>query len=88
MNKILYASLIILIGLIPFTCQNDDQNLIQQLKCEYVENPIGIERLTPRLSWIFTSPNQGSRQKAYQILVASHPSILDNDRGDFRFDLG
>ncbi len=82
MNKILSITLIIVVGIINFSCQNNTPNLIQDLKCEYVVNPIGIENSSPRLSWIYTSPEGGSRQSAYQILAASDPNILNKAQGD------
>ncbi len=55
------------------------------LRCEYLINPPGIDDLHPRLSWKLTPTDQnwrGQRQLAYQVLVASERSFLDQDRGD------
>src|SRR5262245_61985909 len=52
------------------------------LRCEYLENPLGIEEIKPRLSWQLRDPRRGARQTAYQILVASSPEILARDKGD------
>ncbi|MBN1806191.1 MAG: glycoside hydrolase family 78 protein [Sedimentisphaerales bacterium] len=52
------------------------------LRCEYKVNPLGIDQPTPRLSWIVTSPNQGQRQTAYQILVASSLQRLEANAVD------
>ena len=52
------------------------------LRTEYLENPIGIDVLRPRLSWIVTSGQRNKVQTAYQILVASAPDTLDLDQGD------
>jgi alpha-L-rhamnosidase len=63
------------------------------LRCEYRENPLGIDAEKPRLSWIiadlkseisnpkFEMP-RGQKQTAYQILVASSEELLKNDKGD------
>lgn len=56
-----------------------------RLLCEYLENPVGIDELKPRLGWICTASDakaRGLRQTAYQILVASSPALLAKDRGD------
>ena len=56
-----------------------------ELKCEYAANPIEVDVAQPRLSWILkaTSPRlRGLRQTAYQIVVASSPSLLAKDQGD------
>lgn len=54
----------------------------QQLRCEYLENPLGIEETRPRLSWQVNDPRRGARQTAYQVLVASSVAVLAQDRGD------
>ncbi len=39
----------------------------QNLRCEYLVNPIGIEEIAPRFSWSFESNRRGARQTAYQL---------------------
>jgi alpha-L-rhamnosidase len=61
------------------------QLLPEQLRCEYLVNPLGIESSQPRLTWVVraTSPAQRAlKQTAYQILVASSAEALAADRGD------
>ena len=53
-----------------------------QLRCEYLNDPLGIETTSPRLSWIITSDQRGQKQTAYQVLVASSQSLLKQNRGD------
>lgn len=52
------------------------------LRCEYSENPLGIENDFPRLSWLLGSNERNQKQTAWQILVASDPEKLNNDEGD------
>ncbi len=52
------------------------------LRCEYLNNPLGIDAGKPRLSWIIASDRRGEKQTAYQILVASAPSLLAGDNSD------
>jgi len=52
------------------------------LKCEYRVDPLGIDALKPRLSWILGSRRRGQVQGAYQILVADSLASLAADRGD------
>ena len=52
------------------------------LRCEYLTDPLGIETVAPRLSWLVESPQRGEKQTAYQILVASAPKLLAADQGD------
>lgn len=52
------------------------------LRCEYLINPLGIDDKNPRFSWELTGNERGIYQKAFQILVASNPDILEDNRGD------
>ena len=52
------------------------------LRCEYRENPRGIDVTAPRLSWIVESSQRGQKQTAYHILVATDETTLSHDRGD------
>ncbi|MEN6574760.1 MAG: glycoside hydrolase family 78 protein [Phycisphaerales bacterium] len=54
----------------------------QDLRCEYLANPLGIDVVEPRLSWTLESGQRGQAQTAYQILVASDPKLLGKDTGD------
>lgn len=47
------------------------------LKCEYIKNPLGIDILFPRLSWELVSPNRGTMQSAYQVLVSVDENNFD-----------
>ena len=52
------------------------------LKCEYTVDPLGVDVAQPRLSWQLSSDEQGQRQTAWQVLVASTREALAADRGD------
>ena len=54
------------------------------LRCEYHENPLGIEVSRPRLSWQVSEPARprGVKQTAYQIQVAGSLQNLDWDKPD------
>lgn len=55
---------------------------VRQLRCEYLENPAGIDTVTPRLSWKVLGAARGQRQTAYQVMVASDPAKLAQGEGD------
>lgn len=55
---------------------------LADLRCEYGVAPLGVEVHEPRLSWIVETDRKNWRQSAYQVLVASSPSLLAKDRGD------
>lgn len=54
----------------------------KQLRCEYLVDPLGIEAVQPRLSWVDTSNERGAIQTAYRILVASSPEKLRAGQAD------
>ncbi|MCF3109231.1 glycoside hydrolase family 78 protein [Niabella sp. CC-SYL272] len=52
------------------------------LRCEYLQNPLGVEDPHPRLSWELNSGQKNARQSAYRILVADDPELLKKDLGN------
>ena len=60
---------------------------VANLRCEYRENPLGIDVVKPRLSWLIEdrdprSKVRGIKQTAYQVLVASSEELLKKDKGN------
>jgi alpha-L-rhamnosidase len=51
------------------------------LRCEYVENPMGVQSPNPDFSWRCESTRPGGRQTAYQIVMAHTPQELAD--GDY-----
>ncbi len=47
-----------------------------RLRCEYQASPLGLDSTAPRLSWWLDSSQQGERQSAYQVVVASSAAKL------------
>lgn len=81
MNIKTYISLITLLLLLPLQ-KLVAQVSLQNLKCEMLVNPLGIDAPQPRLSWEILSPKRNVVQKAYQILVASTTEKLAQNDGD------
>lgn len=54
---------------------------VDQLRCEYAVNPIGIDTLQPRLSWKLNDTARGQIQTAYQIRVGTRPESLEKGEG-------
>lgn len=53
-----------------------------RLRCEYRDQPLGIDHPEPRLSWELESDTRGAKPSAYRILVSTTAQGLKNDRGD------
>jgi hypothetical protein len=57
----------------------------ERLKCEWRVNPLGIDLARPHFSWTLKSVDaaaRGTKQTAYQILVAVSSQSLAGNRGD------
>lgn len=55
---------------------------VGKLRCEYKENPIGIDVGIPRLSWIIFSDTRGVLQTAYQVQVTGGKNDFSNPLWD------
>lgn len=56
---------------------------IYELKCENLFEPQGIGTSVPALSWKIKSTENGTKQKAYQLLAASGLELLNEKDADF-----
>lgn len=54
----------------------------ENLRCEYLKNPLGVDVDNPRFSWIPKHAGRNQKQTAYQIIVSSAPDALDGDIWD------
>jgi len=55
---------------------------VENLRCEYLVNPMGIDITKPRFSWALKSEQRSCMQNAYHILVASSVDLLEREKGD------
>ena len=75
------SAMIVLVGQTAADSSSDSQYTVGRLQCEYLSNPLGIEELAPRLSWILQSGERAQVQMAYQVLVADSKKALAADQG-------
>src|SRR6478736_4115705 len=52
------------------------------LKCERIQNPLGIDNKNPLLSWQFTATARDQIQSAYEIIVSDSKESIDNKKGN------
>jgi alpha-L-rhamnosidase len=52
------------------------------LRCEYLNDPVGIDATQPRLMWELEGKGRNQRQTAYHILVATSPRLLNETDAD------
>ncbi|MCX6903435.1 MAG: hypothetical protein NTW03_08160 [Verrucomicrobia bacterium] len=51
-------------------------------RCEYADDPLGLDSPRPRLNWVLESNQRAQSQTAYQILVASSDEKLKAGQAD------
>ena len=77
MKKIIFSFVIILLIVNTTSALNPTA-----LRCEFAENPMGVDVAQPRLYWWVESDKRNQKQTAYRILVASTPELLAQDVGN------
>ena len=85
MKPVKFSTGLFLIGLIIVfnSCQKANSPVVvTQLKCEFQENPLGIDRPHPLLQWKLQDERRGARQVAYQILVFGSLENAEQEDGD------
>lgn len=75
---LLFAAAVIFFGTSSLTWATS----VGDLRCEFLKNPMGIDVVQPRLSWILSSDKRGQVQSAYQVQVASSAAQLKAGKGD------
>jgi alpha-L-rhamnosidase len=63
-------------------CNSKNNPKVFDLRCESLQNPLGIDKTTPRFSWKISSEKNGTDQKAFQILVAAELSDLTEHKAN------
>jgi alpha-L-rhamnosidase len=85
-GKALFVAGWLLMGMIAFAAPSGQELSswplrVVRTRCEYQDNPLGIDHPAPRLSWTLESSVRGQRQTAYRILVADSSEALQADQG-------
>ncbi|MGD2245245.1 MAG: glycoside hydrolase family 78 protein [Candidatus Aminicenantes bacterium] len=86
MKKWIGIAVLAVLSLIS-ACSLANQEKISDLKathlrCEYLSNPLGVDVVKPRLSWVLESSERVQKQTAYRIIVSSSEVNLNQDIGD------
>ncbi|MDZ7608372.1 MAG: hypothetical protein U5K79_22935 [Cyclobacteriaceae bacterium] len=77
---------LLIVFLLLSSCKKEKEEgfTVDKLTCEYLVNPIGIDAVSPRLSWQLLDRRNGTIQNAFQILVGTDILVL---RGRARFGI-
>ncbi|WP_435138347.1 family 78 glycoside hydrolase catalytic domain [Formosa sp. A9] len=79
MKKLFLHILLMIVSANVFAQKNISLN---NLQCEMLTNPLGIDVVQPRLSWKISTEAQHVKQTAYHILVASSLEKIKNNEAD------
>lgn len=76
--------LLVLIAVILISCNKSNTNLkVENLRCEYLTQPIGLDAEQPRFSWFLKSDEANIMQQSYHIYVGVDSTQVANRQGDF-----
>lgn len=81
MNKLLLPLVFLSFSSIGLV-QGQSQCIPSNLKSDHLENPIGIDNPSPRLSWNINDTRTGAKQTAYQILVGTDSLEVVSGKGN------
>lgn len=56
---------------------------IVNLRCDYMESPLGVDNPNPVLQWQLISEGTGKSQSAYRIIVSDDLSLIKRGQGDY-----
>lgn len=88
-NKIiLIISFIILSILFVSSKKNNSKTEVQNLLCEYLEAPIGIDSEQPRFRWELKSERNGTMQKGYNLSVGTDSIEVSKGNGNMWKSIG
>lgn len=71
--------------LLHFSCKAISQSaecVAVNLKCEYLQNPIGIDEANPRLKWQMEDNRQNAFQTAFQLIVGDDSLSVSMGKGN------
>lgn len=77
----LLSVILYLIGTLN-SCDYSSGLTVYDLRCENLQNPLSIDNTSPHLSWKLKTDKNGEKQTAYQVLIATDPSLLEEGKAD------
>ena len=84
-TRVIYSAIFsVFISFAVFGCtvNNDSEFRFDRMLVEYAENPITIDEMHPRFSWIISSSERKQVQSAYRIIVTSSLRKLKANKAD------
>jgi alpha-L-rhamnosidase len=66
-------SILVLLSCLSSALSSYAQLNVSHLRTENLTDPLGLDCLQPRLSWVLESPDRGVLQTAYELRVDTRP---------------
>ena len=66
----------------PFDVDGQSAAMLTGLQNEHLENPMGIDNPSPRLSWRMEDDRTGAKQLSYRLWVGSDSAAVANGHAD------
>ncbi len=82
-----FVQILIVVVFCATACDPSSRSSVtpENLRCEYLTNPAGLDEPSPRFSWTLQATDKndfGQRQTAYRVLVSQTKKDLENGQGD------
>ena len=77
-----YRTLFFYLLLSCFQFSSYAQVTVTNLKCEYLEDPVGLDEPRPRFTWQMESSEPGGFQSAYELVVGTAEAEVASGRGN------
>ncbi|MEN8157932.1 MAG: family 78 glycoside hydrolase catalytic domain [Bacteroidota bacterium] len=82
-RTILITAAVVVMQLIAAcTADNTGKHEVINMRCEHMQDPLGLDTETPRLNWQMADERQGASQTAYQVIVGTNPESVGQGEGD------
>ncbi|TFF35232.1 family 78 glycoside hydrolase catalytic domain [Mucilaginibacter psychrotolerans] len=73
---------IILMLLICAAIGSSAQTVVKEVRCDYRQQPLGIDNPLPKLQWVLQSARRNCLQKAYRVIVADDTALIAKNTGN------
>lgn len=81
-QRLLFAFIFSGIFFLSFSAHGAAPLQPDELRCEYLKNPLGIETKQPRFSWTMKSAIRNAKQSAYEIVVSDRAGEIQKAAGN------
>jgi len=82
LSKIHLLAVLFFLIVIQTACQQSGGFRPVNLRCEYLKEPMAIDKPQPRFSWEISSQESGFNQFAYEVIVGTDESAVIKGRGN------